>query len=320
MNILTIDIGGANTKTLLLLLRSNNIKEEIFYFPLWKKKNEFENLLEKIKNRYKPEIVGITTTAELCDVFETKKDGIRFISKICKKVFGNPYFLTIDGKLTAKGEANIGAANYVASIYYLERKFREGILIDIGSTTTDIIPFRKNEILYGKSDLERLAKLQLIYTGMLRTPLNTIVHEVIFKGKNIRVASEFFAITADLYRILGYICKEDYSCETPDGKGRSLEECMRRVARLLCSEVNEIEEELPEICEYIKNEQIKIIAEGIKEVVKESKIKKAYICGVGSKIGIEACKRVKLAYRTLNINNLPCLGLAYMLQDIKQGG
>ena len=68
MVILTIDIGGANTKTL-LLLPSNNVKEEIFYFPLWKRKNELKNLLEEIKNRYKPEIVGITTTAELCDIF-----------------------------------------------------------------------------------------------------------------------------------------------------------------------------------------------------------------------------------------------------------
>ena len=197
MVILTIDIGGANTKTL-LLLPSNNVKEEIFYFPLWKRKNELKNLLEEIKNKYKPEIVGITTTAELCDIFETKREGERFIYKVCKQVFEDPYFLTIDGELTKK-EADIGAANYIASIYYLERKFNEGILLDIGSTTTDVIPFKENKILYGKSDLERLMKNQLIYTGMLRTPLNTIVHKIPFKGKKLRVASEFFAITADLY-------------------------------------------------------------------------------------------------------------------------
>ena len=313
MVILTIDIGGANTKTL-LLLPSNDVKEEIFYFPLWKRKNELKTLIKEIKNKYKPEIVGITTTAELCDIFETKREGERFIYKVCKQVFEDPYFLTINGELTKK-EADIGAANYIASIYYLEMKFNEGILLDIGSTTTDIIPFKKNKILYGKSDLERLMKHQLIYTGMLRTPLNTIVHKIPFKGKKLRVASEFFAITADLYRVLGYIDKEEYSCETPDGKGKSIEDCKRRIARLLCSEVNEVEEELPNICEYIKNEQIKIIAEGIKEVVKESGIRKAYICGVGTKIGIEACRKIKLDYKGLNIKNLPCLGLAYMLRE-----
>ena len=158
-------------------------------------------------------------------------------------------------------------------------------------------------------------KHQLIYTGMLRTPLNTIVHKIPFKGKKLRVASEFFAITADLYRVLGYIGKEEYSCETPDGKGKSIEDCKRRIARLLCSEVNEIEEELLKICEYIKNKLIKIIAEGIKEVVKESEIRKAYICGIGSKIGIEACKKIKLDYKDLNIKNFPCLGLACMLRE-----
>ncbi|RLG58185.1 MAG: H4MPT-linked C1 transfer pathway protein, partial [Candidatus Hydrothermarchaeota archaeon] len=57
MVILTIDIGGANTKTL-LLIPSKNVKEKIFYFTLWKRKNELKTLIKEIKNKYKPEIVG----------------------------------------------------------------------------------------------------------------------------------------------------------------------------------------------------------------------------------------------------------------------
>jgi len=312
MKVLTLDIGGANIKK--VLFSNGKIKERLYYFPIWKKKYELKKFLENISEN--SEIVAVTTTAELSDIFESKEEGAKFILNTCTEVFENPYFLSIRKKLLPPEELKpieIAAANFVASICYMEKRYKEGIMVDMGSTTTDIIPFREGENLYGKTDVERILKSQLIYTGMLRTPLNTIVHRVPFKNRMVRISSEFFAITADLYTVLGYIA--EYPCDAPDNRGKDPESCRRRIARLLCADLEDIEEELEGICEFIKNEQVRIIAQGIERVSNDYGIYKVYACGIGEKIIKEACDKIGINYKSLGIKYLPNYGLYDMILD-----
>lgn len=324
MRILTLDIGGANTKKLVADFYARGIKirsNEIHYFPFWEKKNELEDFLSGLKE--KADHAAVTTTAELSDVFSDKREGVDFIVSICERVFISPFYLSIDKKLLKFAEIDeplkLAAANYVASVYFLEKKFDEGILIDVGSTTTDILPFRKNETLYGKTDLERLTKNQLIYTGILRTPVNAIVAKIPFKNRLTRISSEYFAIAADVYTILGLI--ENYSCDTPDGRGKGKGESMRRIARLLCADLNEVgAKEVVKICEYVYKQQVKDISKALVCISKNAKISNAYICGVGKVLAREACHKIGLDYVDLSIvtkayDNLPCMGLAEMVKD-----
>lgn len=319
MKVLTFDIGGANIKRLAFDFDTGEFKSEIHYFPFWQKKEEFSAFLQNLSED--SDRVGITMTAELADVFSCKGEGVRHIVRVCEDVFDAPVYLSLDGALLKAGDVNypldLAAANWIASIYYLEKKFSEGILIDCGSTTTDIIPFRSGEALYKRTDLERLRSGQLVYTGILRTPVNTIVDSVPLNGEMVGISSEHFAITADVYNILGVIDTDGYSCKTLDGKGRGRLESMRRISRLLCADFEEIgEKAVIDICKYVRERQVERIATALERCGQ----KDAYICGTGKILAEEACARaginsVDLSAITPAHDNLPCLGLAHILSN-----
>lgn len=316
MKVLTFDIGGANTKRLVLDVDTCGTTSEIHYFPLWKKKGEFAAFLQGLKED--ADMVGITMTAELSDVFSRREEGINYIVSICEEVFEAPVYLTLDETLLKAGDINnpldLAAANWVASIHFLKKKFSEGILIDCGSTTTDIIPFSASQ-KYPRKDIDRIKSGHLVYTGMLRTPVNTIVDAVPFGGEMVHISSEYFAITADVYTILGLILPGAYSCDTPDGRGKSRSESMQRISRLLCADFEEVgNEAVMDICRYVKEKQVETIASAIKKHDK----KDAYICGAGKILAEEACARaglkaIDISTITSAHDNLPCFGLAQMI-------
>jgi hypothetical protein len=318
MKILTLDIGGANVKK--LVLEDESLDSKIFYFPIWKKKGKLKKFIQKI--REKADFVGITMTAELSDAFRTMQEGVKFIVSVCEDVFEHPFYLSFDRRLVSKDEIknhlDLAGANWAASVYFAEEKFEEGILMDIGSTTTDILPFRRGEALCRKTDLERLECSQLIYTGYLRTPVSAITRRLPYKGKLIRISSENFAITADVYKVLGML--EDYSCETPDKRGKGKHECMQRLARVLCSDLGSLgEENILKICNHIFGKQVEMISQGLMHISKVHSLDKVYGCGIGKDLGKEACSLAGLEFHDLSAmikawDNLPCLGLAWMIQ------
>jgi probable H4MPT-linked C1 transfer pathway protein len=318
MKVLTFDIGGANTKRLAFDSDTGEAFSEIFYFPFWRKKDDFSSFLSGLSED--ADQVGITMTAELSDVFTSKEEGVQYIVDVCEDVFEGPLYLTLERTLVKgdeiKNPGDLAAANWLASTYYLEREFTEGLLIDCGSTTTDIIPFGKG-MEYLRTDFERLKSGQLLYTGILRTPVSAIVGEVAIGNEMVPISSEYFAITADVYNVLRAIDEADYSCDTPDERGRSRSESMQRLSRLLCADFEEINEEaVLDMCNYVRDRQLEKIAsclEGQRE-------RTAYICGAGKILASEACDRaglesVDLSEITPAHDSLPCLGLAHMLAD-----
>ncbi len=318
MKVLTFDIGGANTKRLAFDSDTGEVKSEIHYFPFWQKKEEFESFLNYLTED--ADRVGITMTAELCDVFESREEGVQYIVDTCEGVFEGPLYLSLKRKLLKADDIEnpleLAAANWFGSTYYLEKEFGEGILIDCGSTTTDIIPFKKGSE-YPKTDLERLTSGQLLYTGILRTPVSAIVSEVPLDGDLVPISSEYFAITADVYNVLGMLDEGAYSCDTPYGTGKSRSESMQRISRLLCADLDEVgEEAVVDICEHVHDAQV----EGLSSLLKRHDMERAYICGTGIKLAEDACHRagldaVDLSDVTTAHDNLPCLGMAHMLID-----
>ena len=96
---------------------------------------------------------------------------------------------------------------------------------------------------------------------------------------------------------------------------------MRRVARLLCADLEEVgEREVLKICKYIHKKQAELIAEALRAAVEDSGIKRAYLCGIGKDLAKEACKlaginAADLSRITRAYDNLPCLGLVEMVKD-----
>jgi probable H4MPT-linked C1 transfer pathway protein len=318
--ILTLDIGGANTKS--LTYENQKSRSVLNYFPIWEKKDKLPNLLKRVGER--ADKVAVTMTAELSDIFHSKEYGTRFIVDACQKAFKDPYFLKQTQELVKiiddRAYRELAATNWLASLYLMEKKFGEGLLVDVGSTTTDILSFGKGSVKY-KSDLERLKAGELVYTGYLRTPVNTIVNEFPLNGTMIPIASEYFAITADVYTILWGV---PYSWETPDGKGKTYDDSIKRIARLLCAEKEEIEGYITEICTYVYNAQVEKIADSVARVYEASGVKKIYVAGAGKKLGLDAVKFLDLVAVDLEKEikdawNLPCLGILEMVLDMGVG-
>jgi len=304
-NLIAMDIGGANIKIF------DGTEYRQYYFTLWKKKNKFKNFIEKLKRQHdlKADIYAVTMTAELCDCFENRKEGVTSILDALRKILNGKFFvlsndlksqnlnlLGIDDAM--KFPYSVASANFVATARYISKFEKSGILIDIGSTTTDIIPLKDGKILAHRTDFERLKNSELVYTGILRTNLPCISNCLNFKGKNLCLSAEYFANTGDVYRVLGEISEKEYTSETADGKGKGILDCMRRIARTVCGDLIEGEiydeiydlserkskiskEDVAEIAKYFKNEQIKMINRAIEQAEKKYKIKNRLIIGAG---------------------------------------
>jgi hypothetical protein len=283
--ILGLDIGGANTKAVLLDIKNERLVESrayIEYFPFWEKTiNDIPLMLKRIISNLVEENnftidqidqISITITAELSDAFQTKKEGILTILAALSKVFDNNkmYFISNYGKFLkfdqAKNEYyNIAAANWVSTALFLGKYIPRCILIDAGSTTIDIIPILNSvPVAQGKDDISRLLNHELIYTGGLRATIPSITHFVPYKNKKVRISFEKFALISDVQRILGNINEREYINDTADNRSKSLENCYARLSRIICMDIDTIgREELDVIAKFIYKKQIKMISDEI---------------------------------------------------------
>ena len=160
------------------------------------------------------------------------------------------------------------------------------IFIDTGSTTTDIIPIKDGvECAIGKSDFDRSATGELVYTGTLRTNLTSFLDKIELNGKEYRVASELFAQTADVYTVLDLITEEDYVCDTFDGEGKSKIECAKRIARVVCADLEMMTmDEIVGMSKFIHQKQVEQIADGLKQVVETQNLDLIVTTGLGKDI------------------------------------
>lgn len=290
--IIGLDIGGANTK----LASSDGTIVELHYLPLWKNTRLLE-VLKEIDQRLRPEKVAVVMTGELADCFENKEQGIRFIKETVDSAFGYEKVSYINRQGRFQGEADplkeLAAANWAASARLIGEEIGDCLFVDVGSTTSDIIPIISGKHRAGLTDFERLLRSELVYAGTLRTNLAALLEKVILKEGICRTSSELFATTADVYLILGKIDEDRYTCEPADGAGRSKTDSMRRIARLVCADLSEVgEQEIYEIAEQVKEKQVSTLAEAIFEVAKRNGLKKVIATGLGEFLILEAAARL----------------------------
>ena len=155
----------------------------------------------------------------------------------------------------------VAAANWVASALAVGARHPDALMLDVGSTTADVIPVEGGRVAAaGRNDLDRLLAGELVYSGVLRTNLATIAPRVPVRGRWCPVSSELFAISADVHLILGHLTAEDYTCPTPDGRAASVECARERVARLVCADVEQLEPgEVDAIAAFLHAEQVRQI-------------------------------------------------------------
>jgi hypothetical protein len=304
MKIVGLDVGGANLKACGLAIKESQINTKIncrsIFFPIWlrERKNLWSvivDIVNEVSNGAVPDLVSVVMTAELSDTFRTKQEGVLTIARnIVKNLDGIPVVfpsLNLDLLYLQQVEENpqsIAAANWPPLAWVVGRKHPDCLLIDIGSTTTDIIPIRNGlPQTFGLNDTSRLIHGELVYTGVLRTDLSTIIQRVNIQQGSCRVSSEYFATSADVHIVLGNIYENDYSSDTADGRGKSINECMARIARLVCSDIELLsKEEIMNIAKQIWKRQINEISEAIVQVCNECNLspkdEEYVVSGLGS--------------------------------------
>ncbi len=238
---LGLDIGGANIKS----AWGSSVRSQPF--PLWRQPKELAGRLRSLVSVCPPSAgLAVTMTGELADCFPTRRAGVRFIVAAALEIAGDcpVRFRTTDGRWFVAAEAiaeweKIAAANWQASAAYANRflKHRSGFFVDIGSTTTDIIPISEGNVAaQGQTDIERLATGELFYGGVQRTPICSVCQHLQLNGQTIGVARELFATTQDVFLVSNEVEEDLADINTADGRPATRSHAEQRLARMVCSD------------------------------------------------------------------------------------
>ena len=236
------DIGGAHQKAVLTDAGGTALQAVQVACPLWRGLGELSGAVDQVLGQlsHKPAQHAITMTGELADIFPDRDTGVSQIAEtMSRHLQCQPRFYAgMAGLVSATDVPRhitaIASANWLASAEFVARQVKSALFIDIGSTTADLMLLNggqpKNR---GFSDAERLQYEELVYTGVVRTPLMSLAERVPFNGEWQTLAAEHFATTADVYRLTGDLDEADDMAETADGAQKTLQHSARRLARMI---------------------------------------------------------------------------------------
>ncbi|QEF96988.1 hypothetical protein Mal15_10180 [Stieleria maiorica] len=242
---LGVDIGGANLKYADTAGRASSVE-----FPLWMRPDDLAGQLQSDFARY-PDVAQlvVTMTGELADCFLDRGAGVQHIvDQVCRAAkrceWPAPSFYAVDGRFHSADWAIqnvdlVAASNWHALANLVAKRFAPqlasgGLLVDIGSTTTDLIPLRAGSIATNsRTDFDRLAEGSLVYLGGGRTPVCSLVDHLDLDGRAVPVMREVFATMDDVRLLLGFQPGDASDCRTADGKPRDSFHAANRIARMI---------------------------------------------------------------------------------------
>jgi len=306
------DIGGANIKAARLTRPASDeqtLSVTVRPFEIWRDLDRLNAELRSVADELHTERVdalAVTMTAELSDAFRTKRQGVSFVLDALAQALPDQraFALDVSGHLVTLAAArtrplDFAATNWLASALLVAERLADCVLVDVGSTTADIVPVRGGRVATtSRTDPERLIAGELVYTGVLRTNPNTLTQWVPLRGHMCRVAAEYFTVMADVYLVLGRLSEADYTIPTPDGRARTRRAAVERLARLVCADSELVsEEEIGTMALYLFERQVEQVTEGLAQVLAHfgrSDQVPLVAAGVGSFVAAEAGRRLGL--------------------------
>jgi probable H4MPT-linked C1 transfer pathway protein len=247
---------------------------------------------------------AVTMTAELSQAFRTKREGVAFVLDALGDAFPEEPLkvYTVGGRFLEPAEARVrplevAAANWAATARFVARQLPDCLLVDIGTTSTDVIPIVGGEpAALGRTDPERLLSGELVYTGALRTPVEAVARRVPLWGGQCPLAAEAFALMGDVYLWLGALDTGDYSVRPPDGRPATREFAGERLARAVCADAEMLDEEtVGTIARALAEAQLESVLAGMERVrARHPQLDQAVVAGLGDFIAAEAAQRMGL--------------------------
>src|SRR3990172_471635 len=236
MPVVGLDIGGANLKA-----ADADGRAVPRAFRVWREPGGLSAAIREILAQFsKIDLLAVTMTAELADCFQTKREGVSRILDAVEEVAGTAavHVWQTGAEFVSPAVAReipmlVAAANWHALATWVGRMVPQGeaLLLDVGTTTTDIIPLSAGiPVPAGLTDRERLISGELASSGVRRTPLCALVRALPYRGTECPVAAEPFATTLDVYLTLGDVLEDAADISTANGRPATTDEAMHRLA------------------------------------------------------------------------------------------
>lgn len=294
------DVGGAHLK-IALVEDGRVLAARQIACPLWLGLVQLDIALREASDlTNQANCHAVTMTGELTEIFQSRQAGVISLVERLTENLGEiaRFFMGLQGFGTAAQATadpdRVASANFLATAQLVASRRSKSLLIDMGSTTTDIIVCDSPQ---GLTDAERLRTGELVYTGLTRTLVPTVTTRAPFAGRWQGLARDSFATMADVRRVLGQLPADVDVHATTDRRGTSFEESLTRLARGFGrdSDVRDLvmwKVSAAHICDV----QLLSIEEGARQVLAQSGIAVTSVvaAGIGSTEAAKIARRLDL--------------------------
>lgn len=299
------DIGGAHLKG--VRVEGGVVTRAIqLPCPLWQGLDKLDAAFSKaLRSLGSAARHAATMTGELADIFATRSEGVQRLARVAAEnldaemlvIYAGPSGFVPIGRVSDHIN-EIASANWHASARFAAERLGNGLFVDMGSTTTDLIALADGKVAArGYTDAERLESGELVYTGMVRSFLMSIAGRVPFQGRSMPLMNEYFASMADVYRLLGELPPGADQHATADGREKTVEGSRARLARMLGLDAADASKEAWfELARAFREAQLRTIHDAAMLVLSMSALpREAPIigAGIGVKIASELAARLQ---------------------------
>jgi probable H4MPT-linked C1 transfer pathway protein len=302
------DLGGAHLKAV-RLDAGVHLRVVQVACPLWLGLDRLEAALDRaITELGAPRARhAVTMTGELADLFADRRSGVASLIGVMRRCFSDDIRVYagadgfLDPEAAVRAAEQVASANWLAAASWLATRLAAGLLVDVGSTTTDLVPFAAGRVLArGYSDHRRLAQEELVYTGVVRTPVMAVSARAPVAGHWVRLMAERFATMADVYRLTGDLPEHADLMPTADGREKTPTASARRLARMVGLDAGESEAaSWRGLARYLAEEQLRALADACHLVCSRGEIPHdAPIvgAGVGRFLAVRLASRLERPY------------------------
>jgi probable H4MPT-linked C1 transfer pathway protein len=246
---------------------------------------------------------AVTMTGELADVFDSRPEGVQRLVHIARQSLSGSLSVYagragfVDAGAASGHIEDIASANWYASACLIAQQHGDGLVIDIGSTTTDLIPVVGGRVrALGYNDAQRLASGELIYTGLVRSFLMALTDRAPVEGRWLTLMNENFANAADLYRVLGRLPTGADQQATADGRDKTFAHSISRLARMVGREAGDLStHQWLQLAQWFVEAQIRSLTDAAMLILSRTEIPAnmpIVMAGIGDYIVTELARRI----------------------------
>ncbi|MBU7046858.1 MAG: hypothetical protein HXS54_10525 [Theionarchaea archaeon] len=289
-----VDIGGVHIKITSLDQTHDPPKAKSAFFPFKGKAEMIEKLISLVSH---PDLVVITQTLSASRNFcSSAEEGTHHIVDLTERLFtGKVRYVGLSYRLYTPEQAkehylDVACRNWVATCYithYLNL-FEEGLVIDCGTNSTDIVPIIDSvPITLDDNDrgYTRLATGEIFWSGLYFTHVQSLSPTLVMDGREFQVKPTVRSLVSDAFVVLGRISPEDVFVKT------SYESSVVKILDTICADKDLLSfDDAKKIAQFFVDKQREKTEAAIRKVLTaankkyETDLKVAAIAGAGKEI------------------------------------